>query len=183
MFNSGCMRGLALCLALLFAAPAWSHGGEEHSHPETPAPAVAMSALPRAEAQSEEFELVATLAGDGLTLYLDDYASNQPVANAQIEVSGGALQGIARQTEPGVYVLPAKQLGKPGKYPLVFSIQTATSADLLTTTLQVAQPAAAAAAAAADAQPVAKGIDPRIYWAAAGLLLLGGGVVLLRRRK
>ncbi len=170
----------ALLCSGLAASSAWAHGGEEHSHPEdavkTAAPSTPQG--PRAGAQSEEFELVAVLADKQLTVYLDHYASNAPVADAQIELDSGALKHVAKQTQPGVYVLPGAAFAKPGKYPLVFSIQTADSADLLSATLEVAQPAAAAA------KPVAKTTDRRIVWGAAGALLLTGiGVVLLRRRK
>ncbi len=173
------LLGSVLATALS-TAPAWAHGGEDHSHPEDAAKAATPSTPqgPRASAQSEEFELVATLADKQLTVYLDHYASNAPVADAQIELESGAAKHVARQTQPGVYVLPGAAFAKPGKYPLVFSIQTSASADLLTATLAVAQPAAEAA------KPVAQALDRRIVWGAAGALLLAGiGVVLFRRRK
>jgi len=186
IFKALCMPLLAF--PLLCASPAWAHAGEEHSHAEEAvadgvaavAPPVAAT-FPRTTAQSEEFELVASLANNSLTLYLDHYASNEPVLDAQIEVESGTLKGVARQTEPGVYVMPAAALGKPGKYPLLFSIQTETSADLLTATLQVDQ--ADAHLSDTSSQPAVNRIDPRLYWAAGALLLLGVGVVLIRRRR
>lgn len=170
----------ALFGSVLVTAQVRAHGGEDHSHPEDAAKAAAPSnpQAPRASAQSEEFELVAALADKQLTVYLDHYASNAPVADAQIELEGGAAKHIARQTEPGVYVLPGETFAKPGKYPLLFSIQTADSADLLTATLTVAQPAAE------TDKPVTQAPDQRLVWGAAGALLLAGiGVVLFRRRK
>lgn len=169
----------ALLCSMLCSSPTWAHGGEEHGHPEDMAPAAAQPHPqgPRASAQSEEFELVAALADKTLTVYLDHYASNAPVADAQIELESGAVKQVARQAEPGVYVLPGEGFARPGKYPLVFSIQTADSADLLTATLTVAQPAPAAT------KPVANATDRRIVWGAAGLLLVGISVVLFRRRE
>jgi hypothetical protein len=172
---------LALLMVILLTSPAWSHGGEEHSHADDPSPATASaipSPQPRASAQSEEFELVAVLAEQKLTLYLDQYASNAPVVDARIELESGAFKAIAEQIEPGVYRLPGEAFAKPGKYPLLFSLQTTDSADLLTATLEVVQPAAE------TAQPDTKALDQRIVWgAAAALLPAGVGVAMLRRRK
>lgn len=173
------LAATALLACSLITSPAWAHGGEEHSHPEDAVPDAAPPHAqgPRTSAQSEEFELVAALAEKTLTVYLDHYASNAPVADAQVELDSGAVKQIARQAEPGVYVLPGEAYAKPGKYPLVFSIQTDDSADLLTATLTVAQPAAE------TAEPVAQAPDRRLVWGAAGALLLAGiGVVLFRRR-
>ena len=172
---------LTLLLTLLQTSPAWSHGGEEHSHADEAPPAAAASMpspQPRASAQSEEFELVAVLAEQTLTLYLDQYASNAPVVDARIELESGAFKAVAKQIEPGVYRLPGKAFAKPGKYPLLFSLQTADSADLLSATLEVAQPAAE------TAKPDTKVLDQRIVWGATSLMILAGiGFVLMRRRK
>jgi hypothetical protein len=168
----------SLALAAAFTFSALAHAGGDasdgHSHGEASMPAMTMKVAPRASAESEAFELVAVLANKKLTLYLDRYASNAPVTDAQIELESGAVKIVASQVEPGVYALPGEHFSRPGKYPLVFSIQTADSADLLTATLEVAQPVAAPA----------KTRDKRIVWGAAGALLLAGvGVVLMRRRK
>lgn len=165
-------------LFLIFSAPAWPHGGEAHEHPEdavaAPSGLPTTASMPRASAASEEFELVAILAENRLTLYLDNYATNAAVADAQIEVESGAFKRIAKQTGPGVHELAGDSFAKPGRYPLVFSIQTDASADLLTTTLEVAPVANAAVETP----------DHRIAWAAAGALLLAGvGMVWKRRRK
>jgi len=169
---------LPLPIALLFSPPTWAHGDEDHSHAAEPAPVAIESSLPRTSAKSEEFELVAVLDDNRLTLFLDHYASNAPVVDARIEVESGAWKQVARQYEPGVYGLPAAALAKPGKYPLVFSIETEASADLLTATLEVAPPAAVAA------QPADRANIPRVYWFGAGTLLLAGvWIVLMRRRR
>lgn len=177
------MKHLRICfLALGLALTAAAHGGGDssdgHTHAEAEKPVVSVDVAPRAGAQSEEFELVAVLANKKLTLYLDRYASNAPVADAQIELESGAVKIVAVQSEPGVYVVPGEHFSRPGKYPLVFSIQTAESADLLTATLEVAPPVAGVS------KPAVKPQDKRIVWGAAGALLLAGiGVVMMRRRK
>jgi len=177
------MKRIRIYFVLLaFALPIPAHSGGDssdgHSHGEVAKPVATADAAPRASAESEEFELVAVLADKKLTLYLDRYASNAPVSDAQIELESGAVKRVATQVAPGVYALPGQDYTRPGKYPLIFSIQTADSADLLTATLAVAPPVAGVA------KPAVKTQDKRIVWGAAGALLLAGiGVVLMRRRK
>ena len=96
---------------------------------------------PRASAQTEEFELVAVLAEEKLMLYLDRYADNAPVADAEIEVESGTFKAVAAQIAPGVYSVPGQAFAHPGKYPLTISVQAGEAADLLTATLDLAPPA------------------------------------------
>jgi len=176
-------------MALLLTSPAWSHGGEEHSHADDAPPAAASmpSPQPRASAQSEEFELVAVLAEQTLTLYLDQYASNAPVVDARIELESGAFKAVAKQIEPGVYRLPGKAFAKPGKYPLLFSLQTADSADLLSAMLEVPAEASMQEKLQAKTQGSEQIIaiaNNRYVWGAAVLALLAGiGAMRSRRRK
>lgn len=130
-----------LGLAVLASAPwcAMAHEGEDHG---TQAPAAAsVSLAPRAYAQTEDFELVAQIHGDQLRIHLDRYATNEPVANAQIEVeSGTAFKAPAQQLAPGVYTVTAVALAAPGPHALSFSVQTDDTADLLAATLDIAAP-------------------------------------------
>lgn len=135
------MRGLlALCIASLVSFTAWAHGGEDHG--DTAAPALEADIAPRAVAQSEEFELVAILAQGKLTLYLDRYTDNAPVADAEIEVESGAFKAIATPIGPGVYAVPGQAFAKAGNYPMTLAVQTRDSADLLSATLEHPGPAA-----------------------------------------
>ncbi|CAG0926485.1 MAG: hypothetical protein EFKGCFLK_00775 [Rhodocyclaceae bacterium] len=163
---------IAFVAPAAFALSAWAHGGEDHGD-GAHAPAAIADVAPRASAHSEEFELVAVLADGRLTLYLDRYADNAPVADAQIEIESGAMKAAATQVAPGVYAAPGAAFARPGKHPLTISVQAGESADLLTAALEIAEPAATAAQANAGAA-----------WAAAGALLLAGAtLVALRRRK
>lgn len=158
---------------------AWGHGGEDHGdkdHGDAAAVATPGDIAPRASAQTEDFELLAVLAGGKLTLYLDRYADNEPVAGAAIEVESGAYKAVAREVEPGVYAVPGNAFAKPGKYPLTFSIQAGETADLLAATLDRSAP------------PV--GVehvhtwDEWAIWGGAGALLLAGvGLAAIRRRQ
>ena len=167
-------------VALTFALSALAHAGGDasdgHSHGEAAAPAMTVAGAPRASAQTEEFELVAVLEGKKLTLYLDRFATNGPVADAQIEVDSSALKATATQIAAGVYSLPGESFAKPGKYPLAISVQTGDSSDLLTVTLDLPHPVAGAA-------PVNSWNNWAVAGAAGALLLAGAALVAVRRRK
>ena len=161
-----------------WARPAGAGGGEAPGARGGAPPAVAAGA--RTEAQTEAFELVAVLAEGRLTLHLDVFATNAPVADAQVEVESGAFRAVADQAAPGVYAVPAVSFGPPGRYPLVVSVQAGDVADLLTATLDVPQPAAVAGQARSwsswcDAPAMAGGVS--------ALMLAGVGVLVARRRQ
>ena len=154
---------IAVFLAI---SPALAHEG--HDHAEAAALPQPVDQAPRFEAASEEFELVGevanTVAGQTLTLYLDRYASNEPVAGAVIEVEAGPKRVHARESSPGVYRLALPD-AKPGRHPLVFTIQAGATADLLTANLELPSPKPAAAASASSWS--------RLAWAGLALPLVG----------
>lgn len=133
------MKHLALLLALALPLPAAAHEG--HSHEEAPPPVAGLPAAPRFEAAGETFELVGVLEDAQLTLYLDQFASNAPVADARIEVEAPSFKGVAEQVAPAVYRLAAAPLQVPGRHALTLTVEAADTVDLLGATLQVATPA------------------------------------------
>ena len=167
-------------VALTFALSALAHAGGDdsdgHSHGEAAAPAMTVAGAPRASAETEEFERVAVREGKKLPLYLDRFATNEPVADAQIEVDSSTLKAAATQVAPGVYPLPGEAFAKPGKYPLAISVQAGDSSDLLTVTLDLPQSVAGAA-------PVNSWSNWAAGGAAGALLLAGAALVAVRRRK
>lgn len=173
------MNAAILLLAATLALPAWGHGGEDHSHEGDKPAAVAVQANPRSATASEEFELVAALEERTLTLYLDRYASNEPVAKAQVEVESGTgkntWKAVAQETAPGVYTLPGDRLAAPGKHALVITVQAGEASDLLTATLLVPPPAAAVALQASGRGWLLGG-------GAALLLAVAGGLWMRRRQ-
>lgn len=132
-------------MGLLLATPVLAHEGHDHAEAALP---VAV-ATPRFETASEDFELVGNLSGRRLTLYLDRYASNEPVAKAQLEVEAGKQKVQAREASPGIYQLDLADV-QPGKHALVFTVQAGETSDLLTTSLDIAAAAAAAPAKGFD---------------------------------
>ena len=172
----GALIRAALVTALLgvLAAAALAHGDEDHG---ALALAPAGSAMaPRAVAQTEDFELVGVLLGTTLTVTLDRFATNEPVADAQVEVeSGSALKAVARQVTPGVYVVQSDLFATPGKYPLAFSVQAGESSDLLVATLDLTP-------AQTGAPPVRAGTEWAVWIGAGALLALAVGLIAVRRR-
>lgn len=166
---------VALTVALSALAHAGGDASDGHSHGEAAAPAMPVAGAPRASAQTEEFELVAVLEGKKLTLYLDRFATNEPVADAQIEIDSSTLKAAATRVAPGVYSLPGEAFAKPGKYPLAISVQAGDASDLLTVTLDLPQPVAGAA-------PVNSWNNWAAGGAAGALLLAGVALAALRRR-
>ena len=169
--------GVLVLAALLGAPTAAGHEGEDHGAPSASAE-VQQPLAPRAEATSPDFELVAVLDKDQLAIYLDRYASNEPVADAKIELESGGNKAAAKPVAPGVYQLAAPWLSKPGRHELIFTIEAADAADLLAATLEIAAPP--------SGQGKSAGLLRYAAWATgAALVLTVAGIAprWLRRRR
>lgn len=172
----------AILAATMLADRAHAHEG--HDHAEAPPPSIEMA--PRASAQTADFELVAVLENGKLLVYLDRFGSNEPVADAQVEIDDGAATTAAAQIAPGVYALPGERFAAPGAHPLTVSVQSGNTADLLVATLEVPAPAPTQGAAAAGLAASATdwlAANPAAWWAApAAIGLAGVGLFVARRR-
>ncbi|MDP2811635.1 MAG: hypothetical protein Q8O34_15965 [Rhodocyclaceae bacterium] len=140
-----------------------------------PATVAAPLATPRAVAATEDFEVVAVLEGKQLVVYVDRFASNEPVAKAKVEVEGAGLKGLASEAAPGTYVMNVAAAIVPGKHPLTISIEAGDTADLLGATLDTSQPVVI------DVD--APGWSSRVVWSVAALLLAAGALLVVRRSK
>ena len=134
---------LAAFTAGLAGAGPGAHGpGGEHL--DAPAPVLSAGAsVPRAEAKSELFELVARIESGTLSILIDRYATNEPVLGAAVEVESGSVKSKATfRREQGDYAVtdPAlvKLLASPGSHPLVFTVSAGKDSDLLDASMQVA---------------------------------------------
>lgn len=174
-------RHFFLAATLLVAVPTvLAHGGEQHDAapaiPAAAAAALAGESASRAAATSPDFELVAALEDGRLVLYLDRYATGEPVAGARVEVESGVFRGVAMPAGPGVYALDGKSFAAPGRHALAVTVEAGDLADLLSATLETRPPAPAPV-------PNVRARAEWIVWGAAvvGLLLAGGALVLARR--
>lgn len=126
----------ALSAALLHAPVAYSHAGEDHG--DGPSPVQTTQPLaPRAEAHSDEIEMLAVYGNGELTLYLSDFKTNEPIADAKVEIESGKDTIVAAAAGEGAYKVPAPWLAEPGKHGLVVTVEGKDVADLLETTLEV----------------------------------------------
>ena len=162
----------ALAATLLGLAPAvFGHGGEDH---DAPAPAVSQAVAPRASAATEEFEVVAVLEEKQIVIYVDRFASNEPVAHAKIELEGAGLKGVASEVAPGTYVMDLATAIPPARHPLTISIEAGDNADLLSANLDTSL--------AVEHQVHVAGWSVWAVWSIASLLLVASGALLLARR-
>lgn len=157
--------------------------GPNGEHLDAPGGAAGATARPRLETHSDAFELVATLAGDELSILVDRYATNEPVLDARVEVESGALKAVAKfHADHGDYAVDARPLlealARAGEHPLVFTIVAGNESDLLEGVLKVT-PQPLADDHHQDG-PLTRG---RTAAAAAALLLLGGTTAWLVRRR
>lgn len=166
-------------LSLLFAPVlAFAHGGEDHG--DGPKPVSVANVAPRAEAQTELFELLATPANGQLTIFVDRFASNAPVTGAKVEVESGSWKAVAVAAgdgSSGSYRVAAPQFAKPGSYPLLFTVEAGTDTDLIETTLVVAD------AAKPEATVPSLRSNSMWWWVGGSLAVLAGISLLLKLRR
>lgn len=169
---------MALMPVLTWAGPG-AHG-PNGEHLDSPKTDNLMQAGLRMEANSDIFELVATLAGGELSIFIDRFVTNEPLLQAQVEVESGAMKAQAKfRAEIGDYRIddPAmlQKLSTPGEHPLVITVIAGKDSDLLDAVLRVP------ATSAAD--------DHHFHWewwalgAFATLVLLGIAVARLRNQR
>ncbi len=139
------------------------------------------ASLPRIEARSEGYELVARLEAGRLVILVDRYETNEPVLGARLEVESGAHKAVAAfRPDSGDYAATdtalLEALAAPGEHALIFTLATDNDADLLDGTLvtgPLARTARAGGGQGGDAHGHAHGHE---FERAA---LIGGGALVL----
>lgn len=166
-------RATLAALALSCAVIAPSLAGDGHNHDAAPAAAEGQ-ASPRVEAHSDLFELVGIVDKGHMTIYLDRYATNEPVANAKIEYESGSNKGVAAPQPDGTYLVEFDALSKPGELPFSFTVVAGSDTDLLAGELHIEDPHDDEAEAA----------RPWARWAAiaAAALALAAAALFARRK-
>ena len=162
-------------LMLLLTPAVWASPG--HDHGDAPAASVG-TASPRVTSHSDLFELVGVVEKGEMTIFLDRYATNEPVKDAKIDVEIGNIKGVAAVQPDGSYLFKNDVLAKPGELAVSFTVIAGKDADLLAGDLKIGSPVDDHAHDAAD--------KPWMRWAAyagGALLLIVIAVAVLLRRK
>lgn len=158
--------GALLVGVLLLVGSGSAPAHEGHNHEEK-APDTGVSVVPKTVAQTSQFELVGRVEAGRLIFILDDFQTNEPVLDAQLEVTADGTAYTAMAAPGGTYVLTADWLSIPGSYDLIISVATADAADLLVGTLEIPDPVE-------DADTDLYGLGDALFWLA-GLVALGLG--------
>jgi hypothetical protein len=153
---------------------------EGHDDAASPVASIAGAGSPRIEAASDLFEIVGVVDKGAMTLFLDRYATNEPIANAKIDIEIGSAKGPAQVNSDGTYTFRHAALATPGQLPVTLAITAGGDGDLLTGELVIPDPNAANARA--EASPFLK----QLGLAAGALILIGAITVtwwLFRRHR
>lgn len=126
---------IAACLLALAAGAGWADAGHDHGE----APAATGTASPRTSAHSDLFELVGVVDKGQMTVYLDRYATNEPVIGARVEYESGANKGVAQPQPDGTYLVKFDALSGTGDLPFTFTVSAGSDTDLLASELQLGE--------------------------------------------
>jgi RND family efflux transporter MFP subunit len=162
------------------AAPVSAHEGHDHGEQQQ---AVAAGALPRGEAASNAFEIVAVARGETLEIYLDRFATNEPVTDASIEAETPSGPAKATPGVDGVYRIAAPWLAKGGRSDLIFTVTAGEAVDILPVTIEI--PSAGTQAAAPEHAATGSAVDTNAILLVAGGAIAGAllSAIALRRRR
>ena len=127
------LRGVSvLSLVALLASPlSLARASAGHDHGDAQATTAAAPALPSFEAANERFEVVGRVQSNELKLWLDDWATNAPVAGAKIELTVAGRKVVAVAASDGTYTAPFAEANKAGNYPIGLNITSAGNPVLL----------------------------------------------------
>lgn len=171
------MKKLQRCLLTLTLIPIiWSTVVlADAGHGDEAPPSVAVSTLePRVTASSNTVELIGILRDDTLWLYVDRYATNEPINGARITVANGSASSQAKPEAEGLYSVKGEWLEQPGRREIHFAIEAEKVSDALSGNLEI--PAVAAEVAERHWQDYAK-------WAGLAAVSLVLLVIVLRWRR
>ena len=126
--------------ALLGAGSASAHEGHDHG---PPASALPSTVKPRVAIETDLYQIVAIARASQLTIFLDRYATNEPITDAVIGILAGELSVNAHARADGSYVAQLPPIAVAGRHELIFNVAHKNGDDLLAGTLEISAPPAA----------------------------------------
>jgi membrane fusion protein, heavy metal efflux system len=162
----------------LFLVAGSAGAGPGHDHgPDAPV-AAAGAPSPRFTANSDLFEVVGILSSQELSVFVDRFASNEPITQGKVEIESGAYKGVGvLHNDIGDFVFPVKAFANPGSYPITLTVTAGDDVDILAGNLVVPDPHAGH-----DHSIGALFSLRNILIAAAGMFLLLIAALLIRSR-
>ncbi len=132
--------GALLLIAAPASNPAWAHEGHDHDEAEAVAPAMpGGGARSVTELSSEVFEALIESHGDHLDIWLDRYATNEPVTGATLTLTlGEGAELKPTEESPGQYMVEIAPLAAGSTVPLTLVVSAGDESDLLGGTLEMA---------------------------------------------
>lgn len=173
----------AVSISTLVHAGPGAHGPNGEHLDGAAAGSAQGGASPRVEAKSETFELVGRLEDGVFAIFIDRFATNEPVLSASVEVEAGNTRAKAAfRAAQGDYVVtdPAmlKLLAGPARQAMVFTVAAGADTDLLDGALV---PASGAGGPGAAHDDHANGNGWRYAWAAIALAVAVAAFLIWRR--
>ena len=169
-----------LSCVIAIAGPVLAGGGDDHSHgPETPV--AAAGGMPRLATQTDIYQVVGTLKDGRLAIYVDRFADNEPVVDAEVAVTIGEDTVEAVPTGEGTYALVHRSLSGHGQLEMIFNVSSSSGDDLIPATLVLPEAAAAHPAHGAGLGRLAE-FRPSISAAALGVFVAGIGIGAAMRK-
>jgi hypothetical protein len=133
---SAALSGLRVAALALLIGIGFAHAHEGHDHGDRAAPAPAY-VLPRGESASPVFQTVVVASQGQLTIYLDRFATNEPIADAAIEVETPDGPAPALPRPDGSYSLKAPWLPKAGHVDIALTVTAGSDVDVLSVSLDI----------------------------------------------
>jgi cobalt-zinc-cadmium efflux system membrane fusion protein len=170
-----------LCVAVVMLSSFVASAHEGHSHDDDSArAALAASTYPRTTAQSDLYEIVAVAKDKRLTIYLDRFATNDPVTDARLKVAIGDREPVdATVTESGSFVVPLTALPDSRSVEVIFTVEAQAGDDLLVGSLSMI-PAPGSSVATSTTRWIASLPLPVRNPAALALVAFGLGILFGR---
>ncbi|MFA6219804.1 MAG: HlyD family efflux transporter periplasmic adaptor subunit [Erythrobacter sp.] len=180
----------SIAAAFLVSIPYSSHAHGDEDHGVAAAASAPAGAKPRIEARTATLELVAAVDADDMTIWIDGWADNAPITNANVNVTIDGQSKPAKLAN-GVYTVSDPKLESAGTHQVAFLVTRAGAVESLLAELKIPEAEASLSSGGWTYWIVAAGIAVLtivafIFWrsrkAGAALIMLAVGFFFIQPR-